>query len=604
MTHSRNLNSRQLLTALLAVLALAAVLAPGVGTAAPGAERGKLRTLSFAGKQVDVPRAWPVFRLAENPRMCVRLDRRAVYLGKPGANQRCPSSAIGRQRAIVVEPQSAAAKPTLPTPALPRAGASRATATASAGGAIYTGLGFDACTAPSTQAMNAWLASSPYRAVGVYIGGSNRACSQPNLTASWVETHTAKGWHLIPTYVGLQAPNSACSSCAKLTTSQATAQGAAAAVDAVADAAALGIGPGSPIYNDMEAYTRTASATSATLAFLEAWTEKLHALGYTSGVYSSSASGIADLVDQIGTGYTLPDDLWFANWNGIANASDPYIPSNAWTPNQRIHQYRGGHNETFGGVTINIDNNYVDGATVGVGGTIAGGDDPIGSLDLVGTPGPGQVRVRGWAFDPSRPTAPLGIRLYVGGRAGSPNALEYDLGAATAGRGDVAASYPEAGPAHGFDARLPTVRSGRQQVCVYAIDIGAGEDRLLGCKAARIPVAVTFSNLRPIRDGSVHVRLACAWPTGTACPGQLALRTRIKVAVRRGQGRAPRLKSVNRSLATRVPFQLSGGGARGYRLKLSPGGRKLLRQRGTLRAQLVAAIPGGRRVAVVAIKRP
>jgi hypothetical protein len=30
-----------------------------------------------------------------------------------------------------------------------------------------------------------------------------------------------------------------------------------------------------------------------------------------------------------------------------------------------VHQYKGGHNETWGGVTINIDSNYVDGAVVG-----------------------------------------------------------------------------------------------------------------------------------------------------------------------------------------------------------------------------------------------
>jgi hypothetical protein len=115
----------------------------------------------------------------------------------------------------------------------------------------------------------------------------------------------------------------------------------------------------------MEAYTRTSSATRATLTFLEAWTEQLHALGYTSGVYSSSASGIADLAEQVGEDYLLPDDLWFANWNGNKNALDPYIPADAWTAHQRIHQYRGGHDETWGGTTINIDNNFVEGATVG-----------------------------------------------------------------------------------------------------------------------------------------------------------------------------------------------------------------------------------------------
>src|SRR6185436_16305433 len=92
----------------------------------------------------------------------------------------------------------------------------------------FTGLGFDACAAPSSRAMAAWE-SSPYRAVGVYIGGLNRACSQPNLTAAWVGEQVAEGWHLIPIYVGRQAPTSSCTSCAKLSASQAAVQGSAAA---------------------------------------------------------------------------------------------------------------------------------------------------------------------------------------------------------------------------------------------------------------------------------------------------------------------------------------------------------------------------------------
>ncbi|MBK5221036.1 MAG: DUF1906 domain-containing protein [Thermoleophilia bacterium] len=576
-----------LVTGFLAALALLAVAQVGAPAAASA------RSVEFDGKQVQVPSSWPVYRLAQHPGMCVRLDRRAVYLGTPAAEQRCPATAIGRQRAILVEPASAATGSALPRAATPRA-------TASAGGTAFTGLGFDACTAPSSKSMSAWGASSPYEAIGVYIGGSNRGCSQPNLTASWVGAQTAAGWHLIPTYVGLQAPTSACSSCAKLNANQATAQGAADAADAVTQAGALAIGPSSPIYFDMEAYTRTSSATAATLAFLEAWTDKLHALGYTSGVYSSSASGIADLADQVGTGYVLPDDIWFANWNGIADTSDPYLPASAWTPHQRIHQYRGGHDETYGGVTINIDNNYVDGATVG-GAALPAEDDPIGWLDLTGAPQPGQVRVKGWAFDPSTPTQPLAIRLYVGGRAGSPNALEYELGPIAAGpRADVAAEYPEAGPLHGFDSTIPTVKSGPQPVCVYAVDVGPGADRLLACKTTQIPVAISLSNVRATPNG-VRVRITCAWPRGTACPGQLALRTRFKVAVRRGHGRPPRLRTVKRSLARR-PFQLTGKRSHAYTIPLSPGGRELLRQRGTLRTQLVAAIPGGRRVHVLAIE--
>ncbi|HEU4461715.1 MAG TPA: DUF1906 domain-containing protein [Solirubrobacterales bacterium] len=584
MTRTRPLDLWPLLLSLLALVALMLV------ATSPAA--GSTRAVHFDGQKVQVPRGWPVYRLDRDPRMCVRMDRRAVYLGAPSAQQRCPAEAIGRRRAILVEPRSAARASALPF--------ARRGATASAGGAIFTGLGFDACAAPSSRYMTAW-ASSPYRAVGVYIGGVNRACSQPNLTSSWVAAQTEAGWRLIPTYVGLQAPTSACSSCAKLSSSQATAQGTAAAIDAVEEASAVAMGPGSPIYYDMEAYSQTSSATAATLAFLEAWTQQLHQLGYSSGVYSSSASGIEDLAGQIGTGYELPDAIWTANWNGQQNTADPVVPSNAWAQHQRIHQYRGGHNETYGGVTINIDNNYVDGPTVGSA-TLTNGDDPVGYLDLAGSPAAGQVRVRGWAFDPNAPTEPLAIRLAVGGKIGAPNVSLYDLGpVASRSRRDVAAQFPEAGPRHGFDLSLPTVKSGRQRVCAYALDWDPGEDRLLGCKAATIPVAVKISQLG-MSGKRVRLRVTCLWPTGTACPGQILLRTRFRAPVANYRGRGPRTRPVNRVIG-RSSFQLSGGGAKTFRVPLTSGGRALLRARGELKTHVVVAIPGGRRIAVLGITR-
>jgi hypothetical protein len=342
---------RLLRAAIVAAVALAVLAAPAAA-----------RTVRFDGRRVAVPAGWPVLRLAERPRMCVRLDRRAVYLGAPSPSQRCPAAAIGRRRAIVVRPSRPHRRP---------ARSSAVQAPGPAGGAgpsTYTGLGFDACATPSSRAMASWL-TSPYRAIGIYIGGANRACSQPNLTAAWVGEQVAAGWHLIPTYVGLQSPTSSCSSCAKLSSTRAGAQGAAAARDAAAKAEAVGIGSGNPIYFDMEAYTRTTSASSATLAFLSAWTTELHELGYVSGVYSSSSSGIADLAHAIGGAYELPDDVWTANWNGVRNTSDPYLPASAWPSHQRIHQYRGGHDESYGLVTINVDGDYVDGATVGEGAT-------------------------------------------------------------------------------------------------------------------------------------------------------------------------------------------------------------------------------------------
>jgi Domain of unknown function (DUF1906) len=559
----------------LCVLALVAVLPAGA----------QAETVHFGGRVVDVPNGWPVFHLAEHPRMCVRLDRRAVYLGAPGAQQSCPANAMGRRRAIVVDPGA-------------RVRASRARAQASSvrparisAASEFTGLGFDACTAPSRRSMSAWE-DSPYRAIGVYIGGLNRGCSQPNLTASWVAAQTAAGWHLIPTYVGLQAPTSSCTSCATLSPGSASLQGAAAATDAVDQARIVGIGEGSPIYYDMESYARTASSSSATLTFLAAWTTRLHALGYDSGVYSSSASGIADLVSRLGSPYPQPDDIWIANWNGRASAADPYVPASAWSDHQRIHQYRGGHDETWGGVTINIDNNYVEGATAGAG---SSSDDPRGSFDSVSAPAPGQVRIVGWAFDPNAPGKPLSIRAYLGGRSGEDGASRYELGPVAAQeRTDLALLHPQAGVSHGFDASFPVVGSGRQRLCIYALDIGRGSDRLLGCRNVGVPVPISLLRTRTAGN-AVSVTVRCEWPSGTECPGQILVRARVQqrfVIRHRGASRV-RTRMVRRALAHRS-FRLTGGRSHTFRLGLGRHGRTLARGGARPQAHLLVAIPGGR----------
>ena len=322
------------------------------------------QTLRYRGQAFSVPASWPVIRLADDPRRCVRLDRRAVYLGTPSADQRCPSHIVGRNRAILIEPAAGGARRVSASRPAPASATRVPLSRAQASSTYFTGLGFDACSAPPVTTMTAWL-SSPYRAIGVYIGGVNRGCSQPNLNSTWVATQIAAGWSLIPTYVGLQAPSDGCG-CASINPSQAVVQGAAAADDAILQAATLGIGPGNPIYFDMEGYSRTSTNTSAVLTFLDAWTERLHARGYVSGVYGSASSTIADLVSQYGLGYSEPDDVWIARWDGAQTTSDASVPASYWANHQRIRQYYGGHNEKYGGVSINIDNDYLDGAVVGI----------------------------------------------------------------------------------------------------------------------------------------------------------------------------------------------------------------------------------------------
>ncbi|HWF74453.1 MAG TPA: DUF1906 domain-containing protein, partial [Solirubrobacteraceae bacterium] len=280
------------------------------------------------------------------------------------------------------------------------------------------GLGFDTCSAPSASALAAWLASSPFRAAAIYIGGANSACSQPNLTASYVSSESAAGWQFIPVYVGLQAPTSSCG-CQTIAASQASAEGIAAATDAVTQAQALGIAAGNPIYYDMEAYGRTASSTGAVLAFLSAWTSQLHAYGYISGVYGSGSSGMTDLANASGaivgtTPFAEPDEVWIADWNNQATASDPYVPATLWASNQRLHQYLGGHVDEYGGVKLDIDSDYLDGATATAGaGTTGIAPLPDGTFVTYAgktyrLAGGAPLYVHGWApFGGAQPTIPL-----------------------------------------------------------------------------------------------------------------------------------------------------------------------------------------------------
>ncbi len=58
--------------------------------------------------------------------------------------------------------------------------------------------------------------------------------------------------------------------------------------------------------------------------------------------------------------FALPDAIWIARWDGIANTSTSYIRDDGWRPGGRVKQYAGGHDETWGGVRINIDCNFLE----------------------------------------------------------------------------------------------------------------------------------------------------------------------------------------------------------------------------------------------------
>lgn len=106
------------------------------------------------------------------------------------------------------------------------------------------------------------------------------------------------------------------------------------------------------------------------------------------------------------------------------------------------------------------------------------GNPPIGYLDDARAVAANTVRVTGWSLDPDT-WFPVEVRAEVDGApAGRVRAMER--------RDDIGALYPGYGSLHGFDLTVP-FPDGRHTVCIWAVDIGGGPDRRLGCRTLEMP---------------------------------------------------------------------------------------------------------------------
>ena len=120
------------------------------------------------------------------------------------------------------------------------------------------------------------------------------------------------------------------------------------------------------------------------------------------------------------------------------------------------------------------------------------GQDPTGSFDSATlTTG---ITVRGWALDADS-TGDIDVHAYVNGAfAGAVSA--------NTSRPDVDGVFPRNGSTHGFEMTVPA-QQGTSNVCLYAINIGAGSNTLIGCKTLtsnRVPIGFLDS-----------VRAAAGW---------------------------------------------------------------------------------------------
>ncbi len=239
---------------------------------------------------------------------------------------------------------------------------------------VLVGQGFDKCEIPTLSQMQTWWNSSPYKAVNLYIGGSSRACDNNSLTSSYLFRLDQQGWNFIPTWVGPQAPCTGYVS--RMSSDPATAfnQGVAEANLAVESLAALGLTypdkTGSVVYYDIEPYGTNTSCRNAVNSFMNGWVSQIRAHGSLAGVYGSTLcdTGLSDFLNIT----NVPDVIWPARWyhNLGSGYYDPNanvwnlgscIPNTVWSNHQRIRQYEGDHNETWGGLTLAIDSNVLDG---------------------------------------------------------------------------------------------------------------------------------------------------------------------------------------------------------------------------------------------------
>ncbi|MCX6023920.1 MAG: DUF1906 domain-containing protein [Chloroflexi bacterium] len=195
-------------------------------------------------------------------------------------------------------------------------------------------------------------------------------------------------------------------------------QGISEANAAVAAARDLGLtspdGSGTIIYYDMEDYnTEDTACRKAVRSFITGWNSQLHATGNLSGVYGSSCG--AAIKDHAESG-DVPDAVWPAAWSSTTAVSclDNDPKNRLWIDHQRIRQYEGGHNETHGGVTMNIDSNTIDGivadvAPSGVRSKYIGGAGATAMADFQFSiqQQPGGA-VEGWLVHASKPNGTIG----------------------------------------------------------------------------------------------------------------------------------------------------------------------------------------------------
>jgi hypothetical protein len=130
-----------------------------------------------------------------------------------------------------------------------------------------------------------------------------------------------------------------------------------------------------------------------------------------------------------------------------------------------------------------VSSGYASGALVVGANPPVGDASPTASFDS-GTLSGATYSVSGWAFDPNSPQQPIHVDVYDR----RPDRSQVGVRLSTGGsRPDVARIYPGTGQNAGFSGSLQLAGRGTHSVCAYAINVGAGANRLFHCRAVYVP---------------------------------------------------------------------------------------------------------------------
>ena len=424
--------------------------------------------------------------------------------------------------------------------------------------------------------MAAW-ADSPYRAIGVYIGGANRACSQPNLTAELGQRPDRRRLAPDP---HLRRPAGADQQLQQLRQADLRPGGRPGRGGGRRRGRPGGRGrrsaPGSPIYFDMESYSPDLErhrrhprlprsldqeAARARLRLRRLQQQRLRdrrprrpgrqRLRLARRPLDRQLERPAEHRRPGGARHRL-DRRTSASTSTAAATTRPTAASRSTSTTTTSTGRRSGPRTLP-----------------------AAEDDPIGYARPGRSPGPGQVRVKGWAFDPDAPTEPLAIRVVVGGQAGTARALErYELGPIASqvahrrrrqvprSRRRATASTPPSRPSSPGRSRSASTRSERRP------------RRKTACSAARRRRSRSRSALPPAGDrarGARANRPANGRP-GPNAPASWRSAPASRWRQRRGHGRPRGSTPSTRSLGRRT-FHLTGARCHTFRIPLSAGGR-------------------------------